>query len=549
MKNRNLLCGLLLLLSSVAMMNHGSVSSLWAADNVRRRPDRDPIVDIANSRAEKAVAFYLDRLQKIPTDQEICYGLAMGYSQLGDIGQAMAYLDSAVQAGLPFERFLAGPRNLFSRLYQSAQFQQYAADRPMELIHGPSLGAVTDTSACFWVRTLNETGVKLCVYEPEKPVNAIWSGVVHTASRLDFTAVTQVSGLKSDTAYLYDVYLNDEKVILPQSTLFRTYPSDDSKPRFQVAFGGGANYRPDNERQWDTILSHRPAAMLFLGDNVYIDFPEIPEVQRFCYYQRFSHPAYKRMAAATPIYAIYDDHDFGDNDVIGGPEIEVPAWKRAVWRVFKETFNNPYYGGGEEQPGCWFDFSIGPVDFFMLDCRYYHTDPTIPQRSMLGQVQKQWLLKKLHFSHATFKVIASSVPWTFGTKPGRQITARGETIGAYDTWEGFPEEREEIFSFIEENRIEGVYLISADRHRSDAWKIERENGYAFYEASTSHLTKDGEHKLMPNAIFSHRGKPMFGLLTFDLTLPDAEIVYQVRDIDDRLVDQLIVRLSQLRYHH
>ena len=322
-----------------------------------------------------------------------------------------------------------------------------------------------------------------------------------------------------------------------------------TKTRFHVGFGGGANYRPENERMWDTVRSRNPRAFLFLGDNTYFNIPDVPAHQHYFFYRRHSRPEYRRMIASTAMYAIYDDHDFGGNDSIGGPEIETPAWKRNVTlKIFSENFPNPYYGGGQKNPGCWTDFSIGDVDFFLLDGRYYRTDPRIEHPSMLGPVQKQWLLDKLKASTATFKILASPVPWAFGTKPGSQNSATlGRGVPGYqDTWEGFPEEREEIFRCIEQNRIEGVYLISADRHRSDAWKIERENGYDLYEANTSHLTKNGSHPLMPKAIFSHRGKPMFGLLTFDLTKPDPEIIYTVVDIDNNPVDSLIVQRSQLR---
>ena len=219
-----------------------------------------------------------------------------------------------------------------------------------------------------------------------------------------------------------------------------------------------------------------------------------------------------------------------------------------VWPIFQQNFINPYYGGGDANPGVWCDFSIGDVDFFLLDGRYYRTDPRIEHPSMLGPAQKRWLLDKLKASTGTFKVLASPVPWTFGAKPGSQRSSTlGQVSGAQDTWQGFPAEREEIFGFIEKERIEGVYLISADRHRSDAWRIERENGYDFYEANTSHLTKTGTHPLMPNAIFSHRGKPMFGLLTFRMSLEDPELVYDVVDIDDELVDTLVVKRSQLSF--
>ena len=71
------------------------------------------------------------------------------------------------------------------------------------------------------------------------------------------------------------------------------------------------------------------------------------------------------------MYSIWDDHDFGTNDCIPGPEIEVPTWKRSVWEIYKQNWVNPSYGGGSEQPGCWYDFHIGDVHFLMLDGRYY----------------------------------------------------------------------------------------------------------------------------------------------------------------------------------
>ncbi len=104
-----------------------------------------------------------------------------------------------------------------------------------------------------------------------------------------------------------------------------------------------------------------------------------------------------------------------------------------------------------------------------------------------------------------------------------------------------------IFSHIDKNKIEGVFLISADRHRSDAWKIERENGYTLYEANTSHLTKNSTHPQMPKAIFSILGKPAFGLLTFDLTKEDPEIIYQVVKNDNKIVAELVVKRSQLSF--
>jgi len=207
-----------------------------------------------------------------------------------------------------------------------------------------------------------------------------------------------------------------------------------------------------------------------------------------------------------------------------------------VWRLFRNNWINPYYGGGETQPGCWFDFSIGDVDFLLTDGRYYRTDPKKPNPSMLGPAQKAWLLNKLKDSTATFKVMASGTPWASGTKPG-----------SLDTWDGYSKEREEIFSFINRHKIDGVILLSADRHRSDVWKIDRENGYPFYEFESSRLTNEHMHRTMDEAVFSYNASQSFGLLSFDTTKNDPEVTYTIVNIDGTVVYEITVKRSQLTY--
>ena len=153
------------------------------------------------------------------------------------------------------------------------------------------------------------------------------------------------------------------------------------------------------------------------------------------------------------MYSIYDDHDFGTNDCVPGSEIESPPRKRKGWEIFRQNWVSPGYGHGEEPPGCWYDFEIADVHFMMLDGRYYRDRKG---KTMLGSVQMRWLKETLVNSQAIFKVLASPVPWTAGVKPGSR-----------DPWDGYPEEREEIFSFIENEGVEGVFLIAADRHRTD----------------------------------------------------------------------------------
>ena len=114
-----------------------------------------------------------------------------------------------------------------------------------------------------------------------------------------------------------------------------------------------------------------------------------------------------------------------------------------------------------------------------------------------------------------------------------------------DTWNGFQAEREEIFGHIEQNRLTGVILISADRHRSDAWRIKRPNGYDLYEFNSSRLTNQHVHKTMPSAIFSYNQKQSFGLVNIDTTCQPPTVIYQVVNIEGEITETLVVSLEQL----
>jgi len=494
---------------------------------------RDAISLVVKGKLDAAVADMDGYLKKYPGDLESMYGLAVAYSQKRDIARAIEYVKKAVDAGLPFGRFLAGPRDLLEPLTGSDEFKALIKKYGEDLVHGPMLGCVTDSGANFWVRTANEAAVQVLVSASKDMESHIKSDAARTSKDKDYTAVVGVEGLQAARRYYYKVLIDGKEQAGARS--FRTFPAAGSKANFQIGFGGGAGYTPQHERMWNTIASHNLTAFLFLGDNVYIDHPTQRAVQQYCYYRRQSRPEFRAFIASTPIYAIWDDHDFVDNDGWGGPEIREPAWKIPVWRTFMNNWNNPYYAGGtEEQPGCWFDLSINGVDFFMLDGRYYRTKPKSQNPSMLGPAQKKWLFEKLKASTGTFKVLASPVPWSFGAKPGSP-----------DPWQGYKDEREEIFSFLEANRIDGVILISADRHRSDAWKIERPNGYDLYEFESSRLTNIHTHGLIPAAIFGYNEKCSFGMLSFDTTLTDPQITYQIINIDNDLIHTLTLKKSRL----
>ena len=323
----------------------------------------------------------------------------------------------------------------------------------------------------------------------------------------------------------------------PRTLADTSLKKDAPSNKFTIAFGGGSGYVPDHERMWDTIGKIDPRALLLLGDNVYIDDPETPAMQRFHYFRRQSQPEWSKLAKKVPIYAIWDDHDFTTNDGWGGPAIADPKWKPKVWKIFKENWDNPYYGGGEENPGCWFNFKIGDVHFILLDGRYYRESPKTESPSMLGPVQMKWLKETLA-KPSKFNVLCSNVPFAPNVKKGSK-----------DTWDGYTEERDAIYQFIAEKKIPGVILLSADRHRSDAYKIDTgiEGMYPLYEFSSSRLTNQHVHPLIKSSLFGYNEKQSFGRVDFDLSAEDPTVKYTIISIDSEEIHSLDLKLSELQF--
>ena len=404
------------------------------------------------------------------------------------------------------------------------------------------LGCVTESSARVWVRTAGPARVEVVVEGGaiKAPTSAAArnSAVTQTSADRDYTALLDLGGLAPSTSYTYDVLVDGQSAFKGPKPSFRTFPTAGSKTRLTVGFGGCARYNPPKEFMWDVIASRKPDAFLFLGDNVYHDLPEDRTKQRVHYYRRQIRPEFRRLTASTSTYAIYDDHDLGVDDVAGGPDRYSPDWKLPSWEVFRENWNNPAYGGGEEQPGCWFTFSMGDIDVFMLDGRYYRAfekGENDAGGTMLGPVQKKWLLEKLAASTATFKIIGSGTLWTkYADKKGR------------DSWWGVRDEREQIFSLIDEQKIGGVLLLSSDRHRSDVYRIDRPNGYAMYEFESGKITNEHTHKPNKKALFSYNEGNLFGLLTFDFTLDDPEVTFSCINQDNESVYDLTLKRSQLQ---
>ncbi|MEX0685163.1 MAG: alkaline phosphatase D family protein [Balneolales bacterium] len=516
-------------------------------DDWEKRRGQRMMLDMMDNKFEDAEFYARDVLKRDPENLEAYFNLSVALAHQNKLEEAMQIVEQAIDRGLPFRRYLAGPRNILKPLTDTDLFQTYASKFNFPLLHGPMVGQVTENSASFWFRTAEESEVHVRIGNNKSISNVISASGGQSKAADDYTVIVTVDNLLPDTRYYYEVLVNGEKVNDLKELSFKTFPSLGSKTDFVVAFGGCAGYVPDNERIWNVISDKEPLAFLAMGDNKYINMINHANhplaMQHYSYYRRQSRPEFRSLTSSSSFYAIWDDHEFTD-DVWLGPYVNKPFWKLPLLKNFQENWINPSYGT-EEYPGVWHKFSIGDVDFFMLDGRFYRTNPYANEPSkvndfaeyptMLGPVQKQWLFDELKKSEAEFKVIASPVPWSYEANPG-----------TVDTWYGYSEEREEVFSFLTKNSIEGVVLLSADRHRSDAWKIERLSDYPLYEFTSGRLTNDHRHSLMPGALFGYNDKQSVGILHFQMSGSDPELTYKIISIDDEEVESLSINKSDLK---
>ncbi|MFC1951346.1 alkaline phosphatase D family protein [Chloroflexota bacterium] len=488
------------------------------------------------------------------------YVKVLTLSAQNELDNAWTALGASLTAGLPMELFMAGPKSLMQNLYEDSRFAAKVTEDNIMLVHGPMIGNVTDSSASFWARTWVELPVQVYVYEKaDLTGQVIKSDKKTTVPDDDMTAVVTVTGLEADTMYYYQVKLHDVAINIDPVPSFKTSPESGEGAVFSVGFGGGCANRPTTEYMWETIANQNFQAFMLLGDNVYHDDSSSLEKQRHYFYMRQSNEYFRDMVASTPLYSIYDDHDYGVNDAVtysshyadSDPVVYVtgtdgklePIWRPKVLDVFTENFLNPYYGQ-EDNPGCYFDYSIGDVDFFMLDGRYYRENPMeFNPATMLGEDQLQWLKDKLSASTATFKVICSPVPFTPGIK-----------AGSVDPWDGFDAEREKIFDHIADNEIEGVVLIAADRHRTDCRKILRDTGYDFYEFESSVLTNTQIISIAPaqpgtELLWGYNEMQSMGMLSFNTTIPDPTVTFWCVNIEGNVPEGMFttVPLSELSF--
>lgn len=326
---------------------------------------------------------------------------------------------------------------------------------PAYLRAGPMVGHVTSSNAFIWAQASRPGQMSVRVSVNPDLSNARTIRGDQLKLETGVMGSIQIKELKPQQRYFYCVLLEGKPAMTRPYPFFETPALEGAAGRVRFAFTSCVgNWGRDAAAGYADMAARTNMDLLFmLGDNHYANTND-PIRQREFYFDQRRQPGWRELTEDVPTYAVWDDHDYGPDNSDG----TLPK-KEVVLQTFKEHWANPFYGE-PGNPGVYCNFTRGEVEFFLLDVRYYRTPNKLtnaPNRTMLGERQKEWLKRTLAASRAKVKVIASGSEF--------------QSDGTVDGWRNFKQERDEILQHIEDNRIEGVLFISGDRHFTAAYQI------------------------------------------------------------------------------
>ena len=354
---------------------------------------------------------------------------------------------------------------------------------------GPMVGYSEMLEVPVWVQTKKAASVTMKYWNAENSDNIYMSNIFKTKKDDAFTALLIADSVTPGNKYFYDIYIDDEEIVLPYEKSFQTqsiWKWRTDPPNFSFVMGSGTYInedrydRPgkrygDGYQIFNSMLELNPDFMLWLGDNVYLREPDWNSKTGI--YHRYTHsrstPEMQAFLASTHNYAILDDHDFGPNDSDRG------FWnKNETLKAFELFWANPSYGVGDIN-GAITSFQWGDADFFLLDNRTYRSPDKrkTGEKTQLGEDQLQWLFDNLSSSQGTFKFVVM----------GGQFLSTSPTYESYTNY-GFDKERKRIINYIYEENIKNVVFLTGDVHFSELAVLRKKGMPTIWDITSSPLS-------------------------------------------------------------
>jgi alkaline phosphatase D len=304
----------------------------------------------------------------------------------------------------------------------------------------------------------------------------------------------------------------------------------------------------------EAINKEQADLFIFLGDNVYGDTENMQALADK--YTRLGNiPGIKALRESTETIAIWDDHDYGENDA--GAEYPEKKISRKLmldfWQEPKDSdrysqkhgiYTSYIYGTGQEKVHVilpdlrWNRAALNPVSIidYKLERKPNNMGPyspsTVENASMLGEEQWQWLESELK-KPAAIKIIGSS------------LQLLSEFTG-WESWANFPSDRKRLFALIKKHKVNGVLIISGDTHWGEVSKVSTDVDYPLWEVTSSGLTQEWKN-VSPNKhrVGDFTNKVNYGEVLIDWARKDPTITLRLKNVTGDVFTQHVINLSDI----
>ena len=308
------------------------------------------------------------------------------------------------------------------------------------------------------------------------------------------------------------------------------------EPIVAIAFGSCLKQtRP--QPIWKSVLASKPDVFVLLGDNIYGDTRDMEKL-RSRWNAFAAVPGFKKLRADCRLLAIWDDHDYGENDA--GREFPQKAESQ---KLFLDFLGEPKESERRKTPGIYDSVTLGPkgkrVQFILLDTRYFRSPrkrspkrekgkgPYGPNDSdkadLLGEAQWKWLEESLR-QPADLRIIASSI----------QVVS---TTHGWETWGNFPTERERLLTLLGKAKAKGILVLSGDRHSAEISKLDGVLSSPLFDVTSSAMNQKQRPQAEenPNREGERYFEENFGLLKINWSKPKPLVTMEIRNLGGKVV--------------
>jgi pyruvate,water dikinase len=328
--------------------------------------------------------------------------------------------------------------------------QSVAANPPVDVVQWTVAGGTTSSTATVKTRLADPTDEAYLLVDDDPGLSQPRRfGPVPATAQTDRVATFTLSGLEPGRTYHYAVEA-DGRVETARSGRVTTFP--DGPASFTFAFASCAQ-TGSNGSVFDAIRELDPLFFVATGDLYYGDVSvDDPSAFAELFTTTWSSPGQSALYRSTSLVYTWDDHDYDGNDA----DRTAPSRPAALEAYRTYVPHYPFAQSGSDAPVAQ-AFTVGRVRVVLTDLRSARSpvlDPDGPEKSMLGEDQREWLLREITESSRTHAVVVwvSSAPWIIPESPGN------------DSWGGYAAERQLIADALDAADVTNLLMLAGDAH-------------------------------------------------------------------------------------